>query len=65
MAATRAGQGRDVEDAEDTGDTWDTEDIEDIEDNKNNRATGQEGDGSEEEAAARNTNDCDEISIII
>ena len=52
MAATSTGQGRD---AEDRGDTEDRED---------NLTTGQEGDRSEEEAAAGNTDDADEISYI-
>ena len=56
MAATRTGQGRD---AEDRGDTEDREDTED------NLAAGQDGDRSEEEAVAGNTDDVNAISTII
>ena len=53
MAATTTGQGRDTQRRKDREDTDDI------------LATGEEGDRSEEEAAAVNTDDYDEISTII
>jgi hypothetical protein len=56
MATTGTGQVTETKDREDT---------EDREDNEDNLATSQEGDRSEEEAAAGNTNDYQEIVTII
>jgi hypothetical protein len=66
VAVTSTGPGRDTADIEDIEDREDNEDRKDTEDREDTAATGRGGgDRPEEEAAAGNTNEYDEISTII